>query len=111
MSESCTNLAPHGAVSPPPQNVGEGFKKAKYEMTAREKPKGLVPNVRFFLEQFGHMMSRLVLTILYVLLVAPVGVFYRFLGDPFMRRYPRRGSSFTPWKSANSSLRQARRQD
>jgi len=111
MSETATKLAPHGAVSPAPQNVGEGFKKAKYEMTAAEKPKGFIPNVRFFLESFGHMMSRLVLTVLYVVLVGPIGIFYRFLGNPFMGRYPRSGSSFTAWRSVNDTLKNARRQD
>ncbi|MFG0319767.1 MAG: hypothetical protein ACF8XB_21025 [Planctomycetota bacterium JB042] len=109
MSESATGQLPsHGAVSPAPQNVGEGFKKAKHEMTAAEAPEGFWPNVMFFVENFGHMMSRIVLTLLYAVLITPVGIFYRFLADPFLSRY--RGTSFTPWKSENSTVDQARRQ-
>ena len=109
MSDSATsNLPDHGAVSPAPQNVGEGFKKAKHEMTAAEAPEGFLPNVKFFLENFGHMMSRFVLTALYVILITPVGVVYRAVADPFLSKY--RGTSFTDWKSENSTLEQARRQ-
>jgi len=105
-----TELAAHGAVSPAPQNVGEGFKRSKHEMTAAERPEGFVPNVRFFLESFGHMMSRLVLTLLYIVLIAPIGIFYRFLADPFLSRYPKNGSSYTRWRSTNSTLEEARKQ-
>ncbi len=105
---SVKQLPSHGAVSPAPQNVGEGFKKAKHEMTSIEAPEGLVPNLRFFLENFGHMMSRVVLTILYVVLITPIGVVYRLVADPFMSRY--RGSSFTRWNAQNSTLDEARRQ-
>lgn len=110
MSETATDLTAHGAVSPAPQNVGEGFEKAKHERTGAERPEGLMPNISFFLESFGHMMSRLVLTILYVVLIAPIGIFYRVLADPFLGRYPSNGSSFTAWDSKNSSLDEARRQ-
>lgn len=109
MSESATEtITAHGAVSPAPQNVGDGFKKAKHEMTAAEAPEGFLPNVKFFIENFGHMMSRIVLTALYVVLITPVGIFYRFLADPFLAKY--RGTSFTDWKSENSTLDEARRQ-
>ncbi|MFH0945815.1 MAG: hypothetical protein V2A76_11505 [Planctomycetota bacterium] len=110
MSEAAPKLAAHGAVSPAPQNVGSGFKKSKHEMTAAERPKGFIPNIRFFLENFGHMMSRLVLTLLYIVLIAPIGLFYRFLADPLMGRYPKSRSSLTPWRSKNTSLDEARRQ-
>lgn len=102
--------AAHGAVSPPPQNVGDGFKKAKHEMTEPDAPEGFMPNVHFFLERFGHMMSRIVLTLLYVVLIAPIGIFYRFLADPFLLKYPSNKSSFIPWKSDNRDLDHARRQ-
>ena len=112
MSEPATEpqLPGHGAVSPPPQNVGEGFKKAKHEMTGEEEqaPPGLVGAVQFFLERFGHMMSRIVLTVLYVLLIAPIGIFYRFIANPFDAKY--RGTSLVPWSSKNSTLDEARRQ-
>lgn len=111
MSDTATKELPaHGAVSPAPQNIGEGFKKAKHEMTAAEAPPGLLPKVRFFLENFGHMMSRVVLTVLYVVLIAPIGIFYRLLADPFLSRYPANRSSFREWKSENGTLEAARRQ-
>lgn len=111
MSEPATEarLPQHGAVSPAPQNVGEGYRKAKHEMTADDQaPPGLVGGARFFLERFGHMMSRIVLTVLYAVLIAPIGVFYRFLADPFGETY--RGTSMVPWRSKNSTLDEARRQ-
>ena len=110
MSDAAPKLTEHGAVSPAPQNVGEGFRKSKHEMTAAERPEGFLPNVLFFLENFGHMMSRLVLTLLYFVLITPIGLFYRFLADPFMGRYPSSKSSFTPWRSKNTTLDEARRQ-
>ena len=110
MSAAERELAAHGAVSPAPQNVGEGFRKSKHEMTAAERPEGFLPNVSFFLESFGHMMSRLVLTLLYIVLIAPVGIFYRFLADPFLSRYPASKSSYTAWRSSNSTLDEARKQ-
>jgi len=102
------DLTQHGATSPAPQNVGEGFKKAKHEQTAAEAPEGFVPNIKFFLENFGHMMSRVVLTVLYAVLITPVGIVYRYVADPFLSKY--RGTSFTAWNSENSTLDQARRQ-
>lgn len=104
-----TGSGAHGAVSPPPRNVGPGFEKPKHERTGPEgPPPGLVPRARFFLEDFGHMMSRIVLTALYAVLVAPVALFYRWLADPFQSRW--RGSSFRPWRSRNDTLDRARRQ-
>ncbi len=110
MTDTATDMTAHGAVSPAPRNVGEGFKKSKHEMTGADRPEGLLPSVTFFLESFGHMMSRLVLTILYALLIAPIGIFYRMLADPFLSKYPSSNSSYTEWKSNNSTLDEARRQ-
>jgi hypothetical protein len=63
-----------------------------------------------FTERFGHMMSRIVLTVLYVVLVAPAGLVVALLADPLaIKRW--RGSSWTPWKQDNESLERARRQD
>lgn len=108
MSDTATQTAVHGAVSPPPQNVGEGYRKAKHEQTEAEAPPGLVPGFMFFMERFGHMMSRIVLTLLYVVLIAPIGLVYKYVADPFLSRY--RGTSFTHWKRANETLDAARRQ-
>lgn len=110
--ESPDKLQQHGAVSPPPQNVGDGFKKAKYERTEddREAPPGLVPGFMFFMERFGHMMSRVVLTVLYAVLIGPIGAIYRFIADPFLLAYPKNKSSMIPWRAQNETLEDARRQ-
>lgn len=113
MTETATKkIEEHGAVSPPPQNVGDGFQKAKYERSEDDivAPPGLVPGFLFFMERFGHMMSRIVLTVLYVVLIAPIGAVYRFIADPFLLSYPANKSSMKPWRESNSTLDSARRQ-
>jgi hypothetical protein len=63
-----------------------------------------------FTERFGHMMSRILLTLLYALLVAPAGLVMALLCDPLrIKKY--RGSSWAPWNEDNESLERARRQD
>ena len=63
-----------------------------------------------FTERFGHMMSRIVLTLLYLVLVAPVAALFAPIADPLrIRRWS--GSSWTPWTRVNDSLGRARRQD
>ncbi len=65
--------------------------------------------IRFF-DRFGHMMSRILLTLLYALLVAPAGILLSLFGDPLkIRRY--RGTSWNDWNHTNETLEQARRQD
>jgi hypothetical protein len=98
-------LEQHGAVSPAPQNVGDGFEKAKYERSEDDivAPPGLLPGFLFFMERFGHMMSRIVLT-------APIGAIYRLIADPFILSYPANRSSMKPWREANETIDAARRQ-
>jgi hypothetical protein len=110
MTQAAKESATVGAISPEARNVGEGYRKAAYEAEAPKAPPGFVPGLKFFLERFGHMMSRLVLTVLYAVLIAPVGLFFRMLSDPLMTKRTANGSSFTPWKSDNDSVDQARRQ-
>lgn len=63
-----------------------------------------------FTERFGHMMSRILLTLLYAALVAPAGLFLALFGDPLaIRRH--RGTSWTDWRERNDTLERARRQD
>jgi hypothetical protein len=63
-----------------------------------------------FTERFGHMMSRILLTALYILLVTPAAIFISALGDPLkIRRY--KGTSWNPWDRQNETPDQARRQD
>jgi hypothetical protein len=70
----------------------------------------LKEQVFLFFERFGHLMSRILLTFLYVVLVAPAGLLMAAFGDPLrIRRY--RGTSWVEWQHTNESLEQARRQD
>lgn len=62
-----------------------------------------------FLERFGHMMSRVILSVLYLLLVAPPGLVYALLLDP-LRTKKRPASNWVPWRSTNETLEAARRQ-
>jgi hypothetical protein len=62
-----------------------------------------------FTERFGHMMSRVVLTVLYVALVAPAGIVIALLGDPLrIKRW--RGTSWSDWRERNDSIELAQRQ-
>lgn len=63
-----------------------------------------------FTERFGHLMSRIVLTALYVVLVGPAGLVLSLFGDPLrIRRW--RGTSWAEWTRPSGSLDHARRQD
>jgi len=111
MTETTASALPeHGAVSPDPKNVGEGFKAPAYEREAPKAPPGFVPGVKFFMERFGHMMSRLILTVIYAILIAPTGAIYRLVTDPLMTKYPANKSSFVGWDSDNDSVDRARQQ-
>jgi hypothetical protein len=73
------------------------------------KPTSLVGHVTRFLERFGHMMSRVILSILYIILVAPPGIVYALFLDPLrMKRRP--ASNWVPWKTSNTTVEAARRQ-
>lgn len=63
-----------------------------------------------FMERFGHMLSRTLLTILYFGLLGPFAVFYRLVADPLHARRRRRGN-WAGWVARNEVLRAARRQD
>jgi hypothetical protein len=63
-----------------------------------------------FTERFGNMLSRILLTILYFVLLGPFALLYRLLADPLHLR-PRRAGNWTPWRSHNDTLDAARRQD
>jgi hypothetical protein len=66
-------------------------------------------HVMRFLERFGHMMSRVILSVLYIVLVAPPGIVYALLLDPLrMKRRP--ASNWVPFKTSNTSVEAARRQ-
>ena len=63
-----------------------------------------------FTERFGHMMSRVILTLLYVVLVGPAGLVLSLFADPLrIKRYG--GTAWVPWTRTNDTLDLARRQD
>lgn len=69
----------------------------------------MVNALRHFLERFGDLVSRWILSAIYLVLVAPIGLCFRLFGDPLgARRWS--GTSFVKWDRKNSSLRDARRQ-
>jgi hypothetical protein len=76
---------------------------------AQKPPTTLSGHVKRFLERFGHMMSRIILSILYFLLVAPAGIVYALLLDP-LRMKKRPASNWVPFKTTNTSVEAARRQ-
>jgi len=83
---------------------------APVEPTAPAPKPSLKQQFSRFTERFGHLMSRIVLTLLYVVLVAPAGLLLSLLGDPLrIKRW--RGSSWNDWTQDNDSLARARRQD
>jgi hypothetical protein len=43
--------------------------------------------VQFF-ERFGHMLSRLILTLLYFIFVTPAGIVISLFGDPLKMKKP-----------------------
>jgi hypothetical protein len=62
-----------------------------------------------FLEAFANVVSRIVLTVLYFLLLTIPGVFVRFFQDPLgLRR--RSGSNFSKKRDVNPDLAHARKQ-
>lgn len=66
--------------------------------------------VLVFLERFGNVVGRLLLTVVYVVAVAPVAIFYRAFADSLMTRRPP-ASTFRDWTQVNETLADARRQD
>ena len=62
-----------------------------------------------FSERFGHMLSKVLLTVLYFGVLGPFAVFYRLIADPLHLR--RRPSNWDEWVSDNENLAAARRQD
>jgi len=66
--------------------------------------------VMHFLERFGNVVGRLLMTVVYVVVVMPVALCYRLFADPLLiRREP--GSTYRAWSSINETVDDARRQD
>jgi hypothetical protein len=66
--------------------------------------------VLHFLERFGNVVGRTLMTVIYFVAVAPVAVFYRLLTDVLLIRKPPQ-STYRPWNAVNETLEDARRQD
>jgi hypothetical protein len=63
-----------------------------------------------FTERFGSMLSRILLTVLYFVLLGPFAVFYRLVADPLhLRKRPR--GNWSEWVPTNETLVAARKQD
>lgn len=64
-----------------------------------------------FTERFGSMLSRLLLSGLYYLVLGPAALVYQRVADPLRLRRPANGSNWTAWTGTNDDLGRARRQD
>ena len=63
-----------------------------------------------FTERFGSLLSRVLLTLLYFVVLGPFAILYRLVADPLhLRRRPR--GHWSAWEETNSDLSAARRQD
>ena len=63
-----------------------------------------------FLERFGNVVGRTVLSVIYWVAVAPVAVIYRLFTDALLTRRPP-ASTYRPWSQVNETLDDAQRQD
>lgn len=61
-------------------------------------------------ERFGHMLSRVLLTVLYFVVLGPFALVYQLVSDPLHLRR-RRSGNWTAWRGKNDTLARARRQD
>ncbi|MED5329750.1 MAG: hypothetical protein VX916_00480 [Planctomycetota bacterium] len=66
--------------------------------------------VVLFLERFGNVMGRTLMTLLYFLAIMPVAVVYRVFTDTLMTKRPP-SSTYVPWSQVNETIEDARRQD
>ncbi len=63
-----------------------------------------------FLERFGNVIGRFLLTIVYFVAVAPVAIVYRSVADVLLTKTAPT-TTFRDWDSINETLEDARRQD
>ena len=62
-----------------------------------------------FLERFGNVVGRTLMTVIYFVAVAPVAVIYKLFTDTLVLKPP--ASTFREWSAVNETLDDARRQD
>lgn len=65
--------------------------------------------VLHFLERFGNVVGRTLMTVIYFVAVAPVAVVYKLFTDTLVLKQPK--STFREWSAVNETLDDARRQD
>lgn len=75
-----------------------------------ERSGGLMKALVQFSERFGHMLSRVLLTLLYYLVLGPFALLYRLFADPLHVRR-RKNGNWTRWTTHNDTLPLARKQD
>ncbi len=63
-----------------------------------------------FTERFGNMLSRVLLTFLYFVLLGPFAIVYRLFADPLHLAKQANGN-WVNWEEDNTTLQAARRQD
>lgn len=64
-----------------------------------------------FTERFGSMLSRLLLSVLYYVVLGPAALVYQRVADPLRLKRPASGSNWSAWTGTNETLRRARSQD
>jgi hypothetical protein len=65
--------------------------------------------VLHFLENFGNVVGRVLMTLIYFVAVAPVAILYKLFTDTLLLKPP--ASTYQPWSAVNETLDDARRQD
>jgi hypothetical protein len=63
-----------------------------------------------FLDRFGNVVGRTMMTIIYFVAVAPVALVYKLFTDALLVKKPPT-STYRPWSGINETLEDARRQD
>lgn len=66
--------------------------------------------VLHFLERFGNVVGRTMMTLIYCVVVAPVAVVYSLFTDTLLIKRPG-NSTWRDWSGINETLPDARRQD
>ena len=75
-----------------------------------DPPDSVFQPVLNFLERFGQVVGRLLMTVVYFVAVAPVALLYKLFSDPLLlKRDP--GTTYRPWNAINETVEDARRQD
>ena len=65
--------------------------------------------VLHFLDRFGNVVGRTLMTVIYFIAVAPVALIYKLFTDTLVLKPPK--STFREWSAVNETLDDARRQD